>query len=308
MSSHVLVVIPAFRAARFIGDAVRSVLGQTHERWNLRVVDDGSDDETAAAAREAAHDDPRISVVSRTNGGVAAARNDGFAAAIGEAEWVAFLDADDVWEPEALSSLLGGVRPGYAASYGLARLIDAAGRPLPDAEFLARQRRRRAFDGRGIRALAPTEPSDFGAMITACPAATPGAVLIRAAAFRACGGFRTEAQPTEDWDCWVRLSRIGPFGFVDRTVLRHRRHAANVSGDSASMRRGRAALGRAWASDPQFTAEERRWAAAAGPANQRYMAAAAAARAARSLREGAWGGALRDFGRAADHLRRSWRG
>lgn len=110
MTSHALtsVIIPAYNAAPFIADAVRSVLAQTMPDLEVIVVDDGSSDGTGDIARAIA--DPRVRVVSRVNGGVSAARNTGLELACGS--HIAFLDADDAMEPTNLEEKLNVLRNG----------------------------------------------------------------------------------------------------------------------------------------------------------------------------------------------------
>src|SRR5438128_10593151 len=99
----VSIVMAARDAERFVGEAIESVGGQTHAEWELIVVDDGSADATAAAA--GAFGDPRIRVLrSERIGVLAQVRNRGIDEARGE--WIAFLDADDAWEPAKLERQL----------------------------------------------------------------------------------------------------------------------------------------------------------------------------------------------------------
>jgi glycosyltransferase involved in cell wall biosynthesis len=99
---EVSVIIPAFNAERWLGDAVASVMAQTMENWELLIVNDGSTDDTCAVAHGFA--DPRIRVFDQANAGVSAARNAGITAARGE--HICFLDADDVMLPENLATRL----------------------------------------------------------------------------------------------------------------------------------------------------------------------------------------------------------
>jgi glycosyltransferase involved in cell wall biosynthesis len=107
MSSQPLISIitPFFNAAQFLGEAVESAWAQTYRNWELLLIDDGSTDDSSAIAQRFAADDPaRIRYLSHENcrnRGASAARNLGLRHATGE--YVAFLDADDVWLPQKLS-------------------------------------------------------------------------------------------------------------------------------------------------------------------------------------------------------------
>jgi len=95
------IVVPCHDAAQTLPETVASVLAQTDADFELILVDDGSTDETYATAQALAETDPRIRFVAQSNGGVASARNCGLSLARGAL--VAFLDADDLWEPTKLA-------------------------------------------------------------------------------------------------------------------------------------------------------------------------------------------------------------
>jgi glycosyltransferase involved in cell wall biosynthesis len=95
LTPPVSVVIPAHNEQIYIADAIRSVQSQTCDVLEVIVVDDGSTDETALVARRLG-----ARVIRQDNRGVSAARNTGIRAAVGT--WTAFLDADDIWEPEKI--------------------------------------------------------------------------------------------------------------------------------------------------------------------------------------------------------------
>jgi len=105
----VSVIMPVYNAASWVRRGIDSVLQQTHRHLELIAVDDGSQDESLAILEACAQADPRVRVLRQpTNGGVAAARNAGIAAAQGD--YIAFLDADDWWHTSKLEMQLAGMR------------------------------------------------------------------------------------------------------------------------------------------------------------------------------------------------------
>ncbi len=96
----VSVIMPAYNAQKYISEAVTSVRNQTWQRWELIIVNDGSTDSTPAIVADFCRQDDRIRLITRENGKLAKARNTGLAAASGD--FIAFLDADDTWQPGKL--------------------------------------------------------------------------------------------------------------------------------------------------------------------------------------------------------------
>lgn len=103
----VSVVIPCFNGAPFLGEALESVLNQTHPALEVIVVDDGSKDESAAIAESFG---PPVRVIQQSNQGESVARNRGIDEAKGE--WIAFLDADNLWKPTKLEKQCEAIGPG----------------------------------------------------------------------------------------------------------------------------------------------------------------------------------------------------
>jgi len=101
MSIMVSVIVPAYNVGLYIEDCIKSILAQTYNDWELIIVNDGSTDNTVELVSKFIQADSRISFIHQQNAGVSAARNTGLCAAQGE--WVAFLDGDDMWEPEFLA-------------------------------------------------------------------------------------------------------------------------------------------------------------------------------------------------------------
>ncbi len=126
------IVVPAYNAAATLGETLRSLLAQSHDDFEIVVVDDGSTDDTALIAR--GFDDARIRLVSQANRGLAGARNSGIAAARGD--YIGLCDADDLWRPGKLAAHVAHLdaNPGVAISFSGSELIDAQGRPTGMAQ------------------------------------------------------------------------------------------------------------------------------------------------------------------------------
>jgi glycosyltransferase involved in cell wall biosynthesis len=124
----VAVVIPAYNAGDYLAQTLQSVIDQTHKALEIVVVDDGSTDDTASICRHFAASDPRIRIVLTENRGVAAARNTGIEAS--KSDYIAFLDADDLWHPTYIERMLSSLHrlpDAWGAVYSLHRLIDPEG-------------------------------------------------------------------------------------------------------------------------------------------------------------------------------------
>lgn len=116
------VIIPLYNKEDYIAETINSVLAQTYEDFEVIVVDDGSTDGGPQLVRES-FDDSRITLISKSNGGVSSARNTGIQYAKGR--YVAFLDGDDLWRIDHLSTLMSLIEKGekrvgiYCTGYNL---------------------------------------------------------------------------------------------------------------------------------------------------------------------------------------------
>ena len=90
------IIVPVYKAEKYISECVDSVLAQTFEDFELILADDGSPDRCHEICDEYAKKDSRIKVIHKNNGGASSARNSGIDAACGE--YIIFLDSDDYWE------------------------------------------------------------------------------------------------------------------------------------------------------------------------------------------------------------------
>lgn len=128
-SPLVSIIMPAYNAARFIAQSIRSVQAQTYPHWELIIIDDASADDTGAIVQQFKDERIRYHRVNRI-GSPSGVRNTGLKLARGE--YIAFLDADDVYYPQALATLLEPLleNPRLTAAYGFSYVIDENGNPL----------------------------------------------------------------------------------------------------------------------------------------------------------------------------------
>lgn len=193
MTRRISAIIPAYNAAAYVGEAIRSVRAQVPARAvEIVVIDDGSTDGTAEAlAGEAG---PDLIFRRQANAGSAAARNAGVALASGD--WLAFLDADDLWTADRLALQVAALdaEPGLEAVWG--RVAEFRDAPDPAAQGAAAEH--------------------------------PGAVLISRAAFERAGGF-PEAETYAEVVDWVSQLRAAGLRDrrLDRVVMHRRLHDAN---------------------------------------------------------------------------------
>lgn len=216
----------------------------------ILVVDDGSSDDTAEVVRRVAAADPRVRLLVCENGGVGAARNTGIAAASGE--FIAPLDADDLWDPPKLAEQLKcmlreGPRTGLV--YCWSRRIDEDGEHLGSYyPFTVQGHVRRAMILRNIVANASVP-------------------LFRASALRHAGMYLTRAeqhgaQGCEDWDLSIRLAEKWKVGVVPQQLVGYRQSAACMSSAAGGMSRSfQMVIARARQRNPDLPPSIFRWAA-----------------------------------------------
>lgn len=128
-NQKVSIITPCFNAARYIAETLESVLAQSYSDWELIVVDDGSTDESVRIIGDFCALDKRVNMIRQSNRGSSAARNSGIRRAKGR--YIALLDADDVWDPDFLSSQIAFMKDQNAICVCCAyRHIDAESREI----------------------------------------------------------------------------------------------------------------------------------------------------------------------------------
>ena len=228
MSSQALVsvVIPTYNYAKFIAAAVDSVLAQTYRPLEVIVVDDGSTDDTQAVLAGYGN---RIKVILKSNGGVSAARNAGIQAASGE--FVALLDADDVWVPEKLHKQLDFFE----------RHPDAG--CIGCGIFFADGDLNETRQGLHNDVSGPVEQRLKLIMLRRewVGGSNSGAV-IRRNVLDEVGAFDEKLEAAEDWDLWLRIAARYPIYNIRESLVHIRRHFTGTFRNADKMERSQLAV------------------------------------------------------------------
>lgn len=196
----VSIITPAFNAANFVETTIASVLAQSHTHWEMLIVDDCSNDNTAEIVERAAAMDPRVRLIRQSNNsGPAAARNSALEAAKGR--WIAFLDSDDLWLPQKLESQLA-----FQRSH------------LAKVTFTAF--RRTTSDGLQTgRLINIPDRVSYWQLLGNTVIATSTVMVDREIS----GEFRMKAMYYDDFGCWLDLLRGGDIALgLQNDLMRYR--------------------------------------------------------------------------------------
>ena len=214
-SPAVSIILPAYNVAEFIGEALNSVFEQTFVDYEIIVINDGSPD-TPQLEQVLEPYQSRITYIKQENKGAGAARNAGLKVARGE--FVAFLDADDVWLPNFLSEQVALIRsgPGYDLVYA-------------DAEFFGKPQGARTVMQRDASELPVTFERLIGEQ---CIVNTSSVLAIRKAILEV-GLFDETLRNSQDFDLWVRLAKRpnARMNFQRKVLVRHRVRQGSLASD-----------------------------------------------------------------------------
>jgi hypothetical protein len=223
----VSVVIPAFNAAGTIRETIVSVLNQTHRNTEIIVVDDGSKDQTGEVVASFMRSDARIRYLRQSNAGVAAARNLGIAKAQGD--FIATLDADDLWYPTKLTRQLERFQtstPGTALVYAWCCWVNESGEIV------------------GCAPPSRLEGNILAQMCLGNVVISGSNALIKRDALIARGGFDETlrsrgAQGCEDWKLYTRVAQRYEIAMVPEYLVGYRMSPGSMSDDYEQMMRSR---------------------------------------------------------------------
>ena len=215
MARMVSVVIPAYNAVRYVKEAIDSVLAQTYRNFEIIVVDDGSTDETPRILQQFGE---AIRYIRQPNQGLSSARNTAIRNSC--AEFIAPLDADDLWEPKYLevmidffeqNSQMGGVYCGFQYTNAVGEIV---GRPttkvVPPEQF------REIVMDRGNWLV-------------------PSAVIFRKSLAEDVQLFDESIGPVADTDLWIRMSNLAAFAGLPDVLVKYRCHGGNMSKNPSLM-------------------------------------------------------------------------
>ncbi len=209
------VIVPCYNGEEYIGEAIRSVLDQSLEALELIVLDDGSEDGSGAVIQ--GFDDPRLSYVAKSNSGVADTRNQGVALA--RAPVIAFLDADDLFEPDNLEKKVD-----FLEAHADVGLVHSDLQHFDDSGPLEIERRTECV-GDALHAILEFRTHVNG----------PCSAVMRKHLFHQVGGFDTRLSTAADRDLWIGLAARTRIGYIPEPLARYRQHSGQMHMDIDAM-------------------------------------------------------------------------
>ncbi|MEM9907315.1 MAG: glycosyltransferase family A protein [Cyanobacteria bacterium P01_D01_bin.44] len=205
----VSVIIPAYNSMAFLPETLDSVLTQTFADFEVLIVNDGSTDQLVEWASGLS--DHRVRLINQANQGCAIARNTGILSSRGA--YIAFLDADDIWEPTKLEKQVAILES--SPNIGLVNTwisnIDAQG------------------DRVGKLSGSDAEGYVWESVIEDNPIMCGSIPMIRRQCFERVGLFDQSLRSAEDWDMWIRIAEKYEFAVVKGPLVRYRVHAHSKS-------------------------------------------------------------------------------
>lgn len=219
----VSVIIPAYNAEMFLEKTLDSVLAQTYKNIEVLVVDDGSQDRTAEIVERVAQRDHRVLLLRQSNAGVASARN--LAIQKSKGEYIAPIDADDIWFPQNLEKQVQCMleaQQSVGLVYSWSLEIDEEG--LLTGEFFTSN----------------IEGEVYTDLVYKYFLGNASASLIRRACLEKVDGYNCKlkeqnAQGCEDWDLYLRIAEYYQFRVVPEFLVGYRKIFSSMSCNYASM-------------------------------------------------------------------------
>lgn len=203
----VSIVIPSYNRAEYITATIQSILKQSVKDFELIFVDDGSTDDTQSIVEHFTKQDIRVKYFKQPNSERAVARSFGLSLAVGQ--YICLVDSDDIWYPDKLEKQIAilDANPDIIFCYASVNRIDLDGKPVKTAP----RQQEGASGGVFFKLL----------MRNFIPSVTP---MFRREVLETVNKQMTELIPYEDWDFWLKISRLGNFHHIKEPLGAYRLH------------------------------------------------------------------------------------
>lgn len=221
----VSVIIPCYNAVTTISKTLDSLYGQTFRDFEIVVVNDGSTDDSASIIEPYVKKfNGILNLINQTNQGQTVAKNVGIKNTMGQL--IAFLDSDDIWRPEKLESQVALMQsnPDMGLYYTNAYKINENG------------------DRIGTITALPSYRGKCFSEILLRNNIVASSVMIRREMIDQVGFFDESLEACENWDLWIRTTKVAPIDFIDRPLTLYRVHSGNMSKNLDKMYRSRLKL------------------------------------------------------------------
>ncbi|MGL2995217.1 glycosyltransferase family 2 protein [Flavobacterium sp. TSSA_36] len=213
MLPFISVILPVYNASKFLTESIKSMLEQTFTNFELIIINDGSTDNSQSIIES--FDDKRIRVFQKPNTGLIDSLN--LAVAHSRGSWIARMDADDISAPNRLEEQIKFIDSGVAVIGTQVTLIDENGKPY------------------GKTKLA-TNPEEILANLKKhISNVVHPSVLINKTLLLKVGGYDPKMHVAEDYDLWLRISKIGKIININQSLLSLRKHGDNISSNKLSI-------------------------------------------------------------------------
>lgn len=207
------VIIPAYNAAPLLAPTLQAALDSRFTDLELIVIDDGSKDNTAEVANRFG---PRVKVISQENAGMSASRNRGIAA--GDSEFIALLDADDIWHPEKVGLQIAALEALPDHDFAYTEFISWDG--ISPMQFPREQ---------VGNEIVPELSGWIYHKLLLTNWVLPSSILFRRSAWNTIGPFLTEDSQTDDWEYFVRASTQARFVKLRDSMVLYRQVPGSLS-------------------------------------------------------------------------------
>ncbi|MHA1381845.1 MAG: glycosyltransferase family 2 protein [Candidatus Helarchaeota archaeon] len=195
------VIIPTYNRAKLLPRAIRSVLNQTYENFEIIIIDDASKDNTQEVVNS--FSDRRIKYICLYERvGVAAARNIGIKTS--EGKFLTFLDSDDEWHPMKLKAQIDAINR-FDKEIGI--IYTSTLRKYDDKQYAIPSNKVKKKEGYLFRNMI------LGRYLVPTPSA-----LVKKICFEKCGYFDENLRVLEEWDLWIRMSKFFKLGYINKPM------------------------------------------------------------------------------------------